>query len=209
MDIITIKSENGFDQNSYLVYDENNMVLIDCGFNCKRFENILDEVNLKDRNLDAVILTHTHFDHTFSITELVKNHNCKIYLHKNCIDFLFDKIKNASCYFCDFEPTPLNNSYFVEVEDHQNLSFGNLEFEIFFTPGHSICSICILLKDILFCGDTVLLGSVGRTDLFGGTDEQLYFSLKKLEKINFKTAHPGHGEKMSKEMVLGIINMFS
>lgn len=208
MQLQTIKSENGFDQNSYLIYDEKTMVLIDCGFEYKTFLDVLKNLHLENRSLNAVILTHTHFDHICSLHDLVANFHCKVYLHAGCTDFLFDKIKNASCYFLDFELPTIETSTFVEVKDQQVLTLGGLTFKIYFTPGHSKCSICILLGDLLFTGDTVLLGSVGRTDLFGGSEEELFLSLKKLEKIPFQTAYPGHGEKMNKEMVLGVVNMF-
>lgn len=205
MQIKTIASSNGMNQNSYIVYSNTNIVLIDAGCDQSVLKITLKELNLSNRRIDGVILTHTHFDHIYGLFDIYNEFNCPIYVHAGCSDFLFDKIKNASCYFADFALPEVIKNNLIELTNNQILTIGDLTFKIYFTPGHSKCSICILIDNIIFTGDTILLGSVGRTDLFGGSIEELQNSLKLIQTLNYVTAYPGHGRELSKPLTDAII----
>ena len=205
MQIEPIVSTNGMDQNSYLVYTDNALVIIDAGCDISVLNSTLIRLNLASRKIDAVILTHTHFDHIFGLYDIFKAFCPPIYIHKDCTDFLFDKIKNASCYFDDFNLPEVVRQNIVEVFDNQCLSINDLTFKFLFTPGHSKCSMCILVNNSLFTGDTILQGSVGRTDLFGGSYAELQNSLNRIKSLTFDTAYPGHGRALSYNLVMGII----
>ena len=76
------------------------------------------------------------------------------------------------------------------------------------TKGHSLCSMCYRFGNILFTGDTILEGTIGRQDLFGSSPADMKNSLLKIQKIPFKVAYPGHGKTMDNELVNGIINFY-
>jgi len=116
--------------------------------------------------IHIIILTHNHWDH---VENLDLFPNTKIYASKK-----------------EFPEK--------EILDIHKLNIP--EFQIIETPGHSKGSFCILYDDILFSGDTIFhRGSIGRTDLQGGSQTEMQNSLKKLKKINFKTLCPGHGKE--------------
>lgn len=150
----------------YLIKLEKENILIDTSSKINRKELIsnLRELKTAPKDIDIVIITHNHFDHTENIP-IFKN--AKIYGRKN--DFKMKKIINI---------------------DELNIE----GLEIIKTPGHTIGSICILYKDVLFSGDTIFhRGTIGRTDLPTSSPEHMKHSLEKLKEINFKILCPGHG----------------
>lgn len=81
------------------------------------------------------------------------------------------------------------------VEEGKDIDLGNLKFQVLHTPGHSLGSVCYLIDDVVFAGDTLFQKSVGRTDLPGGSYEQLKDSVvNKLYMLDDSvTVYPGHG----------------
>ncbi len=158
-------SFNSFGSCIYVVNLNKKIILIDTGSLLTRSELKKDLENLKINpgQIDIVILTHNHWDHTGN-NKLFSN--AKFYGNKK--DFKKEKIL-----------------------DINNLNIK--EFEIIQTPGHTKGSFCILYRDILFSGDTIFDGGyIGRTDLPGGDYDEIQKSLKKLSKIKYKTLCPGH-----------------
>jgi len=80
------------------------------------------------------------------------------------------------------------------IIDGEVLELGTLELEVIHTPGHTPGSICIKVEDMLFSGDTLFRGSIGRTDLYGGSKNDMETSLEKLSKLDEDLkVLPGHG----------------
>ncbi len=159
---------NSFGSHVYLIKLHGKNIIIDTAsrLNRKSLVQHLNELNLKPEQIDIVILTHNHPDHTGNIS-LFKN--AKIYGDKS--DFPSEKINNID-----------------------NLKIK--ELEIIKTPGHTKGGICIYFRKekVLFSGDTLFgRGVVGRTDFPGGSHEQLLNSLEKLKKIDYEILCPGHG----------------
>lgn len=200
MEIKQIVSDNGFDQNTYLVSTQNCSILIDCGCSLSALKRVI----LPQSKIDAIFLTHTHFDHIWGLKEIIKQYNCPVYVSKYCSDFIFDKLKNASTFFMNFIPPNQEEITFVELENKKEVIIGDIAITPIFTPGHSKCSVCYLIEDNLFCGDTALYGSTGRTDLWSGDDYQLETSLTKIKALDFKLAYSGHGNPMTKEQIQAI-----
>ena len=206
--IIPIKSNNGLEQVSYLIFNNQTMVLVDCGFEINDFLAILKDNGLQSRTLNGVLLTHTHFDHIWALNDIVDLFNCPIYLHTGCKDYIYDSIKNASCYFCEFKLKKIDPKMIIEIHDEDRITFGEMVFKVIFTPGHSNCSVCYTLDDILFTGDTLLNGTVGRCDLFGGSQNQLSSSLQKIKSEEFKVAYPGHGDPINSAHAKAICSFY-
>ena len=181
--------------NCYFLVDEQTKktAIIDPADQCER---ILQK--LKDKELEPILilLTHGHFDHMLALNELRQATACPVALHKSDAEALTDTNANGIRQF-------FSSRSFIGckadkiLEDGDQLSVGNETVRVLHTPGHTAGSVCYLAGDALLSGDTVFAGSVGRTDLYGGSQAQLLKSLKKLKKLYFeegdKKLYPGHG----------------
>ncbi len=173
--------------NCYLVYSETTAVLIDCDGDPTGLFHFLQEKNLK---LSAILLTHGHFDHIGAVAEVKEKFSCPVYAGAEEAPLLADPALNYSC-FCGAPVTVVPD---VLLHDGETFTIGSLHFQVIFTPGHTQGSVCYLLEDILFSGDTLFQGSCGRTDLPTGDWQQIRASLQKLSQIpGNKTVYPGHG----------------
>lgn len=163
--------------NCYLLSSDKEAILIDPAFLTKE---ILNE--LKNKKISYIILTHYHWDHTFSVKEVQEKTGAKILIHREDKKFL--KIEADQL-----------------LDGGEEIRFGKNFLKIIHTPGHTRGSISILIDNFLFTGDTLFEDGVGRTDLPGGSEKDLKSSLKILEKIiNSKIKiFPGHGPQFSKQ----------
>ncbi|PAB60904.1 MBL fold metallo-hydrolase [Anaeromicrobium sediminis] len=139
-----------------------------------------------------IILTHGHADHIGAVEELRSKFNLKVLIHKDDEYMLKNANYNLSAHMSG--PNIEFNSD-ETFEDGQTIKLGNLEVLLIHTPGHTKGSSCILVENMLFSGDTLFANSIGRTDLEGGSFEDIIKSIK--EKLiildeNIKVL-PGHG----------------
>ena len=180
----------------YLLKLDKKNILIDTGSESNRdeFLNALKELGVKASEINVVILTHNHYDHTGNI-EIFKN--AEIYGSKE--DFKAKRIFNSSLNKVkkeEYEECEKNGICRVftekEIKDIDNLKIKGLK--IVKTPGHTKGSICIFLPEekILFSGDTLFHNGIGRTDFPNSSPEEMEKSLEKLEKINYEILCPGH-----------------
>ncbi len=118
-----------------------------------------------------VLATHEHFDHTRTIQELADRAGAQVVAHAN---------------------SPLKVD--VRVEDGSTITLGKCALQVLHTPGHTEDSICVYDGKNLFTGDTLFIGTCGRTDLPGGSTQKLFESLhKKIMKLPPETEiYPGH-----------------
>jgi len=188
--IVKTLTLGAFASNNYLVICEETLdaVLIDAGGD---YDATMKAVRENKVDLKYVFHTHGHLDHIADV-ELKTKAGVLTYIHKDD-QFLVDSLKDQLMMFGlpDME-IPVIDKY---VEDGQILEVGNLRFRVIHTPGHSPGGVCYLADNILFSGDTLFNGSVGRTDLPGGSYEQLGDSIvNKLFTLdgNIKVC-PGHG----------------
>lgn len=158
------------DNFSYIVADEASLeaIVIDPSFNSDRIASIVRERGLR---VKYVVNTHQHADHIAGNDEIKSMFNSKIVAHQVA-----------------------RTRKDIPVVDGDVLTFGNLTAKVIHTPGHSPDSICILLGDMLFTGDTLFVGECGRTDLPSGSASDLYDSLfSKLMKLDDNVeVYPGH-----------------
>jgi len=175
--------------NCYIVSDEatKNAFLIDPGGDPDRIKSVLKKNGL---TLKFIINTHGHGDHILGNGYF----NVPIYAHRLEKDYLTDPNKNLSGMFGFFLKTPEATKL---LEDGEKISMDNLDLEILHTPGHTPGGISIKLDGVVFTGDTLFAGSVGRTDLPAGDEEALFRSIK--EKLfilgDDVIIYPGHGHE--------------
>ena len=201
MKINQIKSKflgGSFDQNTYVLSNENFAILVDAGAN---LEDILKFT--KNKKVLAVLITHLHFDHIWNLKSILDYFDCDVYIVSGFDDYFNNPLKNVSKVFglnLSFEISKSKIKYYSK-----EMNLGDFKIQIFSTPGHSKDSVCIKIAENLFTGDTVFDGNVGRTDLFGASTDELNESLKTIELIDFKYAFPGHGDACSKQDILQTI----
>jgi glyoxylase-like metal-dependent hydrolase (beta-lactamase superfamily II) len=193
MDIDLIEG-GPFDSNIYLISRKETRVLVDAGsgFNNKKVEELL-ESKLKGSSLDAIILTHEHFDHSGGALYLSMKFNAPLYSSPECARALREADQNLTGSFlfgAHMEPI----MEIMEMEDQ--VKIGDIGFEVHSTPGHAPGLICLIEKEerALFCGDLLFCdGGVGRWDLPGGNLELLRDSVRRSMNWNVSSLYPGHG----------------
>jgi len=168
-------------------------LVIDPGDEPDRIIQQVQKMGLKPKYL---LHTHAHLDHvggTLGVQEKLGGESC---LHKEDL-VLFENVPMQAALFN--LPAPPTGKIDQFLEEGDSLQFGEHKIEILHTPGHTPGSVSFYLPleggDQLFTGDTLFLGSIGRTDLWGGDYNQIIKSIKdKLLPLDDKTVvHPGHG----------------
>ncbi|WP_274652567.1 MBL fold metallo-hydrolase [Paenibacillus humicola] len=178
--------------NCYLVTEETGErgFIIDPGMNPKR---LLERI--KSIHIEAVVLTHAHFDHMAGVGEVRQAAGCPVYLHDLEADWLTDAGKNGSLQWPDVTPPATTEPAEYALAEGQKLTLIGHTFSVMHTPGHSPGSVSLLHDGHLFSGDVLFRLSVGRTDLPGGRERDLFDSIRgKLYKLDSNVrVYPGHG----------------
>ncbi len=177
------------DVNTYVVgmKDGDSCLLIDPGAEA-------DEVAaaVENRRVDAVLLTHGHFDHMLFAKPWL-DAGAKCYVHEADAPALTDPNGNLS--FMIGKELSLRTAD-VLLHEGDVVREAGLELTVLHTPGHTLGGVCYQIGDVLFSGDTLFYRSYGRTDLPGGDLRTLYQSLARLFTLDKETvAYPGHGQR--------------
>ncbi len=170
-------------------YGDFHSAVIDPAYPAKDLIKLTDSFGSK---IDAIILTHGHFDHVYFLDELKQATNATIYIHANDAEMLSDSRKNAYSVF--FNDTKVFNQADKLVEHGDIIKLGNEKIKVIATPGHSKGSMCLNCGDFIITGDTLFDDGCGRYDLYGGDSAALVNSLKKLNRYDHDLMiYPGHG----------------
>ncbi|MBQ3547309.1 MAG: MBL fold metallo-hydrolase [Clostridia bacterium] len=176
--------------NCYLVSTEKSAVVIDPGFYSAQALEFLQNSAEKER---LILLTHAHFDHVGYAKELSVLTDSQIAIGEKDAVALTDNYLNLSAPF-GAPISPFNAD--ILLTNGQEIKVGDLTFKVIHTPGHTVGGVCYLCGDILFSGDTLFAGSIGRTDFPGGNFEVLENSVKSIYKLPDTTVVlSGHGGK--------------
>lgn len=147
--------------NCYMLTDNAGCaVLIDASADIGQVQSILDNDRVQ---LKAILLTHGHADHRETLERLREKYACPVYLGRE--DSRFYRVDGT-----------------LPLSDGEKLTFGQIEISVIVTPGHTPGGRCFVCGDMLFSGDTLFAGTVGRTDMPGGDFDSLTDSLKKLSR---------------------------
>lgn len=178
--------------NCYLITEETGKrgFIIDPGMQPKR---LLERI--KDLRIEAIVLTHAHFDHMGGVDAVRKAAGCPVYLHDLEAEWLTDAKKNGSARWSDVTPPLTTDPAEFSLAEGQKLELIGHTFKVMHTPGHSPGSVSLICDEHLISGDVLFRMSVGRTDLPGGRERDLYDSIRgKLYKLDPNVrVYPGHG----------------
>jgi glyoxylase-like metal-dependent hydrolase (beta-lactamase superfamily II) len=177
--------------NCYLVWDDRvkKGAIIDPGDDS---DIILKTVNELDLDIDYILATHGHFDHVGAVMPLKRNLKAEFLAHKDDFFFIEDGENSARRWGIDIEQPPKPDQF---IEDGDIIQIGNFKLEVLHTPGHSPGGVSFLQNGMVFCGDTLFQGSIGRTDFRKGSFEELAKSIKtRLYTLPDATiVYTGHG----------------
>ena len=177
-----------YQTNCYIVHEEHSKTcaVIDPGYTPER---VLAQAEKLGLQVDAVLLTHGHFDHVGGVEAIVKATGCALWMRE--ADYTQFKTPENDFFY------PIHDCDFTEVqlcEEGEQIHAGGLTFTVMETPGHTWGSVCYLCENALFSGDTLFAGSCGRTDLPGGDGQTIVLSLERLAELEGDyTVYPGHG----------------
>ena len=180
-----------FFKNGYLLscHSTGRAVYIDPGDEAPR---LLTRIQDRQLELMAVILTHAHLDHITGVGPVIKHRKVPIYLHEED-RFLYEALPEQGQWFGFSSHAAPPATHWLE--EGQTLTFDCLEIRVHHTPGHSPGSVSLEVENHLFCGDALFKGSIGRTDLPGGSQTILIKSIHSqiLPLGDKMILHPGHG----------------
>ena len=155
--------------NCHIVINEDSLecVIVDPGEESNSIMYYLEQNNLKCK---AILLTHGHFDHVGASIPVAEETGAPVYMNKKDID----------CNLCLGIDEELLPQDIINYDDGDELEYAGFKFKILGTPGHTDGGVCIICEDVIFTGDTLFKNGAGRTDLSGGSMDNLMASLRKL-----------------------------
>ncbi|MBC8548262.1 MAG: MBL fold metallo-hydrolase [Candidatus Brocadiales bacterium] len=177
--------------NCYIIgcEDTKEAAIIDPGDNADEIISTIEKEGLKPK---FIINTHAHFDHIGGVKAIQDYFKIDFILHKEDLFLVESASEQATAFGLKPISKPEVNKY---VNNGENITLGNKSITVIHTPGHSPGCVCYYLDNNVFVGDTLFAGSIGRTDLPGGSYETLINSIKeRLFPLGDSTiVYPGHG----------------
>jgi len=168
-------------------------LIIDPGFNRKtEADAILEEIDRQGLHVRFIVNTHGHLDHISGNEAIKEATGAPILIHEHDAHMLTDAAKNLSQMFrFNVASPPADRT----LRDGDIIQAGDVKLRVLHTPGHSRGSICLLGDDIVFTGDTLFAGSIGRTDFPSSSYKEIMHSLKSKLMVlpNSVKVYPGCG----------------
>jgi hydroxyacylglutathione hydrolase len=187
-----------FDGNVYLVLDRT-PILVDAGMMAGPTLNNIKKY-IDPEEIEIIVLTHCHHDHSGAAPALKEATGARLLLSERELECVGDDLTTVAYLFGMEAP-----EFTVDgtLSEGMVLDLGRWKLEVLETPGHSPGCICLYEREekVLFSGDTVFPdGSIGRTDMVGGSMEDLVRSIQRLTQLEVKTMYPGHMNITSRDV---------
>jgi glyoxylase-like metal-dependent hydrolase (beta-lactamase superfamily II) len=193
MEVITL-TLGQLQTNVYIIADfsENTCILIDPAAEGKR---IIKEIQNEGLEVKGILITHGHFDHIGAVNQLKTYYDVPVFAHESESNMMEDSQQNFSVYFLQRAIVSKADTF---IEHGETINFGGeLSFRCIEVPGHTANSICFYNENnhLLFSGDTLMAGAIGRTDFYQGASDTLINSIKdELMVLPKETkVYSGHG----------------
>lgn len=182
----------GLKTNCYIVWGgDADATVIDPGGDGDRIISFIEKNNL---NVKAVLLTHGHIDHIADAGLIQEKFSAPLYIHANDSEMLHSKLNMA--HLIGIQPPQIHAD--VLLRGGERIEIGDMTFDVIHTPGHSMGSVCYLIGDKIFCGDTLFFNSYGATHFYGGSMSELAASVKKIFALDGdRKLYCGHGRTTS------------
>jgi len=183
-------------ENTYVLADGSGLcAILDCGcYNSSEFNKLTRFLEKKNLIPQMLLNTHCHLDHIFGNRQIFNKYGLRTFCHTGEENNRMDSITHAMFFGLEMESPPEPQGF---LEDGQNVKFGNVSLKALHVPGHSPGSLAFYSErdDVVFTGDALFAGSIGRTDIPGGDHEALLSSIRnKLFTLPPDTVvYPGHG----------------
>ena len=175
-----------YQTNTYIVSQEGSRkcIVIDPGYEA---DTIMGRVALLGLEIEAILLTHGHFDHVGAVRAIAADTDCQVFVSEKELS-LPPTMTDGPLYYTDLYPA------------EGTLSLAGMEIKILPTPGHTPGSVCLLIADAMFSGDTLFAGAMGRCDFPGSSIFDMRKSLKKLYQLaGDYRVFPGHAQATTLE----------
>ncbi len=173
--IVEMLTVGPFQENCYVIGDEETMTgaIIDPGDEAARIALTVERLGLE---IGQIIVTHSHIDHVGAVAQLVDEYMCPVLMHQEAEAMLKTVPQQAMMMGMRFGKVPNVDRH---VGDEKVLEIGSLRLRSLYTPGHAPGHLAFLVEDkgLVFSGDALFAGSVGRVDLPGGNMEVLMRSI--------------------------------
>ena len=178
------------DSNVFVITHENSCIIVDAGVDDKTIK-----AKVGGKKVEAIFLTHGHYDHCYYAEKYQKMFCCKIYASEKIKEYLINPDYNYSegkLKITDF-------SNFVFLGDSGKVNLGSFEVKYKQLGGHSKSDMCYFVDENIFVGDLLIGRDMGRVDLYGGDKKMMKSSLEFFVNSDYVVMHSGHGQDNSKE----------
>ncbi len=193
--------------NCYLLEKEGECLLIDPA---ESADFLLEKIQSRNLGLVGSVATHGHFDHIMAAGEIQLTYpHLPLHIHKKD-EFLLTRVAETAKHFLGYDPTVMPIRLRAGLPKG-TCTIGSFVFEVIHTPGHTPGSCCLYFKEdkVLFTGDTLFQGGIGRYDFSYSDKEDLKKSLQQILKLTGDTViYPGHGEESCIEYEQGVLGQF-
>lgn len=177
-----------YEENCYLIIKDDKCIIVDPG---DEKEKIISRIEKLKLNVIGVLITHAHFDHVGALNDILDRYNVPVYYHNVNNEIEYNKLINVK---------------------EEKYILGEFKFDIIFTPGHRNDSVTYYFyeENIMFTGDFLFKGTIGRTDLEYASVNEMKKSLERIKNYSDDIViYPGHGDDTTIEIEKKINPYFS